>query len=379
MLVQWVANPFRGDKFEAAWLPVAEAALDYGATGWAFFRAHEGCSTSSQFAFFETKLDWERYWYSEEISEARAEASGLYQVPLLPATYAHRRHGLAGARAGRRRVAELRPIDRDARPTLAASLGPRDGFGDSMGAAAGRAAGGRRGAGRRAVRVGRPEQPALGACPAKDALGRRDRQRHVLPYTFCDDGVPGAAGGATPTLAADERGRGAERLHGIRGLPGHRRAASRCPARTRSTTVALDVDVSLPDPAHVPAAGDRVPARGDDARLLLGQQDELGGTHASTPAAPRTGTTTTPGSPPAATWSLNYTARGFVERRATRARPARPSSTRTATRSTTTSTWPGQLADPGDLDPGAPATGRSTPSGSCPPAAPTAAASPGWR
>ena len=33
--VAWVANPFRGDKFEAAWLPAAEAVLDYGATGWA--------------------------------------------------------------------------------------------------------------------------------------------------------------------------------------------------------------------------------------------------------------------------------------------------------------------------------------------------------
>ena len=82
--IHWVANPFRGDKFEEAWRPVAEAALDYGATGWALFRAHEGLLDFLQFAFFPTKLDFERYWYSEEVSEARAQASGLYQVPVLP-------------------------------------------------------------------------------------------------------------------------------------------------------------------------------------------------------------------------------------------------------------------------------------------------------
>lgn len=82
--IRWVANPFRGDKFEEAWLPAAEAALDYGATGWAFFRAEEGLLDFTQFAFFPTKLDFERYWYSEEIADARAQASGLYQVPLLP-------------------------------------------------------------------------------------------------------------------------------------------------------------------------------------------------------------------------------------------------------------------------------------------------------
>lgn len=84
VLVPWVANPFRGDKFEAAWAPVCEAALDYGATGWAFFRSKEGGLDFMQWAFFPSKLEWERYWYSEEIAEARTEATGLFQVPVLP-------------------------------------------------------------------------------------------------------------------------------------------------------------------------------------------------------------------------------------------------------------------------------------------------------
>ena len=94
--VLWAANPFRGDKFEAAWLPAAEAVLDYGATGWAFFRAQDGLLDFTQLAFFPDKAGWESYWYSEEISEARTGAAGLYQVPLLP-TF-HRIAGMGSLR-----------------------------------------------------------------------------------------------------------------------------------------------------------------------------------------------------------------------------------------------------------------------------------------
>jgi hypothetical protein len=82
--IRWAANPFRGDAFEDAWRPAAEAAMDYGATYWAFLRAQEGLLDFTQHAIFLTKADFERYWYSEQLAEARALASGLYQVPLLP-------------------------------------------------------------------------------------------------------------------------------------------------------------------------------------------------------------------------------------------------------------------------------------------------------
>ncbi len=82
--IKWVANPFRGDKFDEAWRPNAEAVLKYGATWWAFLRAADGLLDFTQLAHFHDKLDFDRYWYSEEIAEARALASGLYQVPVLP-------------------------------------------------------------------------------------------------------------------------------------------------------------------------------------------------------------------------------------------------------------------------------------------------------
>jgi hypothetical protein len=84
VLIAWHANPFRGDKFEDAWRPAAEAAIDFGATYWAFLRSKDDPLDFIQIAAFASKTDFDRYWYSEEISEHRAETSGLYQVPVLP-------------------------------------------------------------------------------------------------------------------------------------------------------------------------------------------------------------------------------------------------------------------------------------------------------
>ena len=87
VVILWHANPFRGDKFEDAWRPAAAAALDYGATEWSFLRSMDDPLDFTQTAVFRSKLDFERYWFSEELAEARATTSGLYQVPVLPAFF----------------------------------------------------------------------------------------------------------------------------------------------------------------------------------------------------------------------------------------------------------------------------------------------------
>ena len=84
VMINWVANPFRGDRFAEGWLPAAEAALDFGAVAWSFYRANDGRLDFLQTATFRTKADWERYWSSEQISEKRVQMAGYYQVPLLP-------------------------------------------------------------------------------------------------------------------------------------------------------------------------------------------------------------------------------------------------------------------------------------------------------
>ena len=82
--ILWHAVPFRGDKFEDAWTPAAAAALDYGATYWALMRSKDDPLDFTQLAAFPDKKAFERYWFSEEMAERRAEAHGLYEVPILP-------------------------------------------------------------------------------------------------------------------------------------------------------------------------------------------------------------------------------------------------------------------------------------------------------
>ena len=77
VMIKWVANPFRGDRFAEGWLPAAEAALDYGAVAWSFYRANDGRLDFLQTATFRTKAEWDLYWYSEEISEKRVEIGRL--------------------------------------------------------------------------------------------------------------------------------------------------------------------------------------------------------------------------------------------------------------------------------------------------------------
>ncbi|MBX5469440.1 MAG: hypothetical protein IRZ21_06025 [Thermoleophilaceae bacterium] len=82
--IVWAANPFRGDKVEEWGRRLAELALDYGASAWAWVRSQEDPLTFEQYAVFPSKLDFERYWYSEEVSALRTEAQGWFHVPVLP-------------------------------------------------------------------------------------------------------------------------------------------------------------------------------------------------------------------------------------------------------------------------------------------------------
>jgi hypothetical protein len=86
ILVQiiWHVNPFRGDRFAEGWRAAAEAVLDYGASSWGLYRAHDGRLDFIQQATFPTKAAFERYWYSETVAEARTELAGYYQIPLVP-------------------------------------------------------------------------------------------------------------------------------------------------------------------------------------------------------------------------------------------------------------------------------------------------------
>jgi hypothetical protein len=83
VVVPWYATGFRADAFETAVNEVAAAALRYGAVSYAVFRSRDDRYKFQQFANFEDKLEWERYWEGSEMTSFRVVHSGWYQVPVL--------------------------------------------------------------------------------------------------------------------------------------------------------------------------------------------------------------------------------------------------------------------------------------------------------
>jgi hypothetical protein len=83
VVVPWYATGFRGDGFEEALNEVAAAALRYGASSYAVYRARDDRYRFQQFAAFDEHLDWERYWEGQEMVYFRASHSSWFQVPVL--------------------------------------------------------------------------------------------------------------------------------------------------------------------------------------------------------------------------------------------------------------------------------------------------------
>jgi hypothetical protein len=83
VIVPWYATGFRKDDFETALNEVAAAALRYGATSYAVYRARDDRYKFQQFADFEDYLEWERYWEGPEMTQFRVAHSSWFQVPIV--------------------------------------------------------------------------------------------------------------------------------------------------------------------------------------------------------------------------------------------------------------------------------------------------------
>lgn len=83
VLIPWYATVFRADKFEVALQEIAPVALRYGATAYHVHRSREDRYRFQQFSHFETKGEWEAYWYGGEFSQWRGDYAGWYQVPVV--------------------------------------------------------------------------------------------------------------------------------------------------------------------------------------------------------------------------------------------------------------------------------------------------------
>jgi hypothetical protein len=83
VVVPWYATGLRADAFEAALNEVAAAALRYGASSYAVYRAREDRYKFQQFASFPEHSGWQRYWEGPEMVYFRAAHSSWYQVPVV--------------------------------------------------------------------------------------------------------------------------------------------------------------------------------------------------------------------------------------------------------------------------------------------------------
>ena len=81
--IPWYATLFRGDQLAAALEEIAPVATRYGATDYRVYRNRDDRYKFTQMATFEDKLDFERYWYSDEFGAWRADFSSWYQVPVV--------------------------------------------------------------------------------------------------------------------------------------------------------------------------------------------------------------------------------------------------------------------------------------------------------
>ncbi|HEY3021583.1 MAG TPA: CocE/NonD family hydrolase C-terminal non-catalytic domain-containing protein, partial [Solirubrobacteraceae bacterium] len=87
-----------------------------------------------------------------------------------------------------------------------------------------------------------------GSCTRKDAADGNTANGVTLPYIFCDDGVPNF-GGRTPNPGAQDAVAVPAKYAGFAELPPKAADAASMPGADANGNIALDVDVSLPDPS----------------------------------------------------------------------------------------------------------------------------------
>jgi quinol monooxygenase YgiN len=57
----------------------------FGAKSWSLTRSVDDPLAFRQSSVWENRTDFERYWYSPEVTAAREQVIDLYDKPLLPA------------------------------------------------------------------------------------------------------------------------------------------------------------------------------------------------------------------------------------------------------------------------------------------------------
>ena len=83
VLLPWYATGLRADRLEPALARIAAVALRYGATKYELYRSQDDRYRFRHYTYFNSKKDFERYWYGPEMVQFRADYSSWYQVPIV--------------------------------------------------------------------------------------------------------------------------------------------------------------------------------------------------------------------------------------------------------------------------------------------------------
>jgi heme-degrading monooxygenase HmoA len=78
-------TPFRAEKFSTIYRPIVPRVMVYGAKGYSFYRSEEDSDHFVHASLWEDRADFQRFWFSREMTEMRQKTVGLYGQLLLPA------------------------------------------------------------------------------------------------------------------------------------------------------------------------------------------------------------------------------------------------------------------------------------------------------
>jgi hypothetical protein len=81
--IPWYATVMRHDEFAEAVSEIAPLVLRYGATRYAVQRSRDDRYKITQMAWFESQLDFYKWWDGPEMIEFRAANAGHFQIPIV--------------------------------------------------------------------------------------------------------------------------------------------------------------------------------------------------------------------------------------------------------------------------------------------------------
>jgi hypothetical protein len=81
--IPWYATVLRQEQFAADVAAIAPVALRYGATQYSVHRSRDDRYKITQMIWFDSQVDWYRYWDGPEMIEFRASHSGKFQIPVV--------------------------------------------------------------------------------------------------------------------------------------------------------------------------------------------------------------------------------------------------------------------------------------------------------